>query len=96
VIGVENAGDSQVREHGAVSASPWGSASILPISDMYIKMMGSAGIKKAIEVAILNANYVDEKLSDIIALYSMVLVGLQIFRFLFSQRKFHRLLNIKE
>lgn len=63
VVAVENAGDSQVREHGAVSAAPWGSASILPISYMYIKMMGSAGLKKATEVAILNANYVAEKLS---------------------------------
>jgi glycine dehydrogenase len=64
VIGIENAGDTQVRKHGAVSAAPWGSASILPISYMYIKMMGSAGLKKATEVAILNANYVAEKLSS--------------------------------
>lgn len=48
--------------NGAVSAAPWGSASILPISYMYIKMMGSAGLKKATEVAILNANYVANKL----------------------------------
>ncbi|MEP1383927.1 MAG: aminomethyl-transferring glycine dehydrogenase [Paraglaciecola sp.] len=63
IIGVENVGDGEVREHGAVSAAPWGSASILPISYMYIKMMGSAGLKKATEVAMLNANYVAEKLS---------------------------------
>jgi glycine dehydrogenase len=62
IIGIENAGDSKIRNHGAVSAAPWGSASILPISYMYIKMMGSAGLKKATEVAILNANYVAEKL----------------------------------
>lgn len=48
--------------NGAVSAAPWGSASILPISYMYIKMMGSAGLKKATEVAILNANYIASKL----------------------------------
>lgn len=48
--------------NGAVSAAPWGSASILPISYMYIKMMGSEGLKKATEVAILNANYVACKL----------------------------------
>ena len=63
VVGVTNAGDGQVREHGAVSAAPWGSASILPISYMYIKMMGSEGLKKATEVAMLNANYLAEKLS---------------------------------
>ncbi|MDO6694983.1 aminomethyl-transferring glycine dehydrogenase [Aliiglaciecola sp. 3_MG-2023] len=48
--------------NGAVSAAPWGSASILPISYMYIKMMGSEGLKKATEVAMLNANYVAQKL----------------------------------
>jgi glycine dehydrogenase len=48
--------------NGAVSAAPWGSASILPISYMYIKMMGGEGLKKATEVAILNANYVARKL----------------------------------
>ncbi|WJG10239.1 aminomethyl-transferring glycine dehydrogenase [Aliiglaciecola sp. LCG003] len=48
--------------NGAVSAAPWGSASILPISYMYIKMMGSAGLKKATEMAMLNANYIANKL----------------------------------
>ena len=48
--------------NGAVSAAPWGSASILPISYMYIKMMGSEGLKKATEVAMLNANYIAKKL----------------------------------
>ncbi|MDR1164173.1 MAG: aminomethyl-transferring glycine dehydrogenase [Candidatus Accumulibacter sp.] len=48
---------------GAVSAAPWGSASILPISWMYIAMMGSEGLKRATEVAILNANYVAAKLN---------------------------------
>src|SRR2546423_5744872 len=43
---------------GAVSAAPWGSASILPISMMYILMMGGEGLRRATEVAILNANYV--------------------------------------
>lgn len=48
--------------NGAVSAAPWGSASILPISYMYIKMMGSEGLKKATEVAMLSANYIANKL----------------------------------
>jgi len=43
---------------GAVSAAPWGSASILPISWAYIAMMGGEGLKLATAVAILNANYV--------------------------------------
>ena len=49
---------------GAVSAAPWGSSSILSISWMYIKMMGSEGLKKASQVAILNANYIAYKLKD--------------------------------
>jgi len=47
----------------AVSAAPFGSASILPISWAYIKMLGSAGMKKATQIAILNANYMAMKLS---------------------------------
>jgi glycine dehydrogenase len=49
---------------GAVSAAPWGSSSILPISWMYIKMMGAEGLKKASQVSILNANYISKKLSE--------------------------------
>jgi glycine dehydrogenase len=47
---------------GAVSAAPWGSASILLISWSYIAMMGPDGLKRASEVAILNANYVADRL----------------------------------
>ena len=48
---------------GAVSAAPWGSASILPIVWAYIALMGAAGLKRATQVAILNANYIAQKLS---------------------------------
>lgn len=48
----------------AVSAAPWGSPSILVISYAYIKMMGEEGLKRATEIAILNANYIKEKLKD--------------------------------
>ncbi len=47
---------------GAVSAAPWGSASILLISWAYIAMMGPDGLKRASEIAILNANYVADRL----------------------------------
>ena len=47
---------------GAVSAAPWGSASILPISMMYILMMGGDGLTHATKMAILNANYVAKRL----------------------------------
>jgi glycine dehydrogenase len=47
---------------GPVAAAPWGSASILTITWMYIRMMGPAGLKHASEVAILNANYMAKRL----------------------------------
>ena len=47
---------------GAISAAPWGSAGILPISWVYIALMGGDGLKKATQVAILNANYVAKRL----------------------------------
>ncbi|HWA08480.1 MAG TPA: aminomethyl-transferring glycine dehydrogenase [Opitutaceae bacterium] len=50
------------KSSGAVSAAPWGSASILVISWMYIRMMGPDGLTAATKVAILNANYVAKRL----------------------------------
>ena len=64
------ANHSVIRIHGpksdnsAVSAAPWGSCGILPISWMYIAMMGSQGLLKATQVAILNANYIAIKLAQ--------------------------------
>ncbi|MEQ6917549.1 aminomethyl-transferring glycine dehydrogenase [Halomonas aquatica] len=49
---------------GAVSAAPFGSASILPISWAYIKMMGARGLREATELAILNANYIARRLAE--------------------------------
>ena len=49
---------------GPVSAAPFGSALILPISWAYIRMMGAAGLQRATEVAILSANYISKKLSN--------------------------------
>ena len=51
-------------EVGAVSAAPWGSASILPISLAYIKLMGGDGLEYASKVAILNANYIAKRLES--------------------------------
>src|SRR5690606_36870018 len=48
----------------AVSAAPWGSAGILPISWMYITLMGASGLLKATQLAILNANYIAAKLAS--------------------------------
>jgi len=56
--------EGMLTGQGAVSAAPFGSASILPISWMYIRMMGSEGLKQASSVAILNANYIAHRLQS--------------------------------
>ena len=58
--GMRNAESS--TPHSTISAAPWGSASILPISYIYIAMMGGSGLTEATKVAILNANYVAARL----------------------------------
>jgi glycine dehydrogenase len=54
----------EARDEGAVSAAPWGSASILVISWMYIAMLGAEGLTRATQVAILNANYMARRLES--------------------------------
>ncbi|SER41464.1 aminomethyl-transferring glycine dehydrogenase [Halopseudomonas bauzanensis] len=56
--------DGPNPENDAVSAAPWGSASILPISWTYIALMGASGLRQATEVAILNANYIAQRLGE--------------------------------
>jgi glycine dehydrogenase len=52
------------EENGAVSAAPYGSGAILPITWAYIKMLGKSGLKRSTEMAILNANYMTDKLAE--------------------------------
>ena len=56
--------DGVEADSGAVSAAAFGSASILPISWAYIKMMGARGLREATELAILGANYIARRLGD--------------------------------
>jgi glycine dehydrogenase len=56
--------DHSKKHIGPVSAAPWGSASILPISWMYIAMMGADGLTDATKYAILNANYISKRLEN--------------------------------
>jgi glycine dehydrogenase len=56
---ISTGGEHAIR---SISAAPWGSAGILPISFGYIRMMGAGGLKKTSQVAILNANYLKERL----------------------------------
>jgi glycine dehydrogenase len=58
---VKTGGDQAIP---AISAAPWGSASILPISYAYIAMMGGEGLTEATKMAILNANYIKARLQD--------------------------------
>ncbi len=62
VVDGVNPAAGRMGHQGAVSAAPWGSASILPISWMYIAMMGGEGLRKATIMAILNANYMAKRL----------------------------------
>lgn len=52
----------EAKAFGVVSAAPYGSSAILPISWAYIKMMGPHGLRRASEMAILNANYMSRRL----------------------------------
>lgn len=52
------------ESNGAISAAPYGSAGVLPISWSYVAMLGTAGLQRSTEVAILSANYLAKKLSD--------------------------------
>ncbi len=60
----QSTANSQQTSVGAISAAPWGSASILTISWMYIRMMGGVGLTEATKVAILNANYMAKRLES--------------------------------
>jgi glycine dehydrogenase len=59
-----NAGLDDPRATWAVSAAPWGSPSILPISWAYLKLMGGEGLTRATGIAVLNANYMARRLED--------------------------------
>jgi len=79
----------------AVSAAPWGSASILVISYAYIKMMGVNGLTRATEIAILNANYLKAKLSSY---YKVLYSGKNNFvghELIFDLREFKHSVNIE-
>ena len=60
----KNSEHNSRESFGPVSSAPFGSASILPISWMYIRMMGASGLRRATEVAILNANYIAKRLES--------------------------------
>ena len=80
----------------AVSAAPWGSPSILPISYSYISMMGDVGLKLATQVAILNANYIKERLTDFFPLLYSGKNGMVAHECIIDIRPIKEELNISE
>jgi len=64
VVDMKEFGGEQNKAIGPISAAPFGSSSILPISHVYIQLMGGAGLTKATQMAILNANYMAQHLKE--------------------------------
>jgi glycine dehydrogenase len=80
---------------GPVSAAPYGSPSILTISYVYIALMGAAGLKKATQVAILNANYMAKRLSEHYDILYTDAHGYVAHEFIVDCRKFDKSAGIK-
>jgi len=80
---------------GAISAAPFGSPSILPISFAYIGMMGEAGLKRASEIAVLNANYMAARLADHYELIYAGKHGFNAHEFIIDCRAFDKSAGIK-
>ncbi|XP_006740872.1 glycine dehydrogenase (decarboxylating), mitochondrial [Leptonychotes weddellii] len=83
------------RPVGTVSAAPWGSSSILPISWAYIKMMGGKGLKQATEIAILNANYMAKRLEKHYRVLFRGARGYVAHEFILDTRPFKKSANIE-
>jgi glycine dehydrogenase len=83
------------KSTGAVSAAPYGSASILVIPYIYIALMGAAGLKRATEVAILNANYMAKKLESHYPVLFRGTHGFCAHEFILDCREFERTANVK-
>lgn len=82
--------------YGVVSAAPYGSSAILPISWAYIKMMGPRGLRKATQVAILNANYMSKILEGhYITLFKSPTSNLVAHEFIIDVREFKKTANIE-
>ncbi|GCB70853.1 hypothetical protein scyTo_0010868, partial [Scyliorhinus torazame] len=87
--------DSDARPLGTISAAPWGSSAILPISFAYIKLMGSNGLRHATEVAILNANYMAKRLETFYKVVFRGAKGYVAHEFILDVRPFKKTANIE-
>ncbi|XP_046617815.1 glycine dehydrogenase (decarboxylating), mitochondrial isoform X1 [Neodiprion virginianus] len=87
--------DGGKQSLGTISAAPYGSSAILPISWAYIKMMGPKGLRKATQVAILNANYMSKRLEGhYVTLYKGT-TGLVAHEFIIDVRDFKKTANVE-
>ena len=84
---VKTGGDQAI---GPVSAAPWGSSSILPISYVYIAMLGAPGVKACSQVAILNANYMAKRLESYYPILYRDANGLCAHEFIVDVREFKK------
>ncbi|XP_041041475.1 glycine dehydrogenase (decarboxylating), mitochondrial [Carcharodon carcharias] len=87
--------DTDARPLGTISAAPWGSSAILPISLAYIKLMGSNGLRHATEVAILNANYMAKRLETFYKIVFKGAKGYVAHEFILDVRPFKKTANIE-
>ena len=83
------------KPFGVVSAAPYGSAAILPISWAYIKMMGARGLKRATQVAILNANYMSLRLKNHFKTLHTGQNGLVAHEFIIDAREFKKTAGVE-
>lgn len=88
--------DQNNGDVGVISAAPYGSSAILPISWAYIKLMGGRGLKRATQIAILNANYMSKRLEpEYKTLFKDNKNGLVAHEFILDIRDFKRTANIE-
>ncbi|KAG7166820.1 Glycine dehydrogenase (decarboxylating)-like [Homarus americanus] len=85
----------RARSFGVVSAAPYGSAAILPISWAYVKMMGPKGLRQATQVAILNANYMAKRLEKHYKVLYRGNKGLVAHEFILDMREFKKITGIE-
>lgn len=85
----------KARSFGVVSAAPYGSAAILPISWAYVKMMGPKGLREATQVAILNANYMANRLQKYYKVLYTGNCGLVAHEFILDMREFKKTAGIE-
>lgn len=86
---------NSIRASGTVSAAPFGSSAILPISWAYVKMMGPRGLRRATQVAILNANYMSKRLEKYYKTLYKGKTGLVAHEFILDIRDLKKTANVE-